>query len=470
MRIILGFLMFQRFIKFYLWFLVFSQVLMTNFVTTYGQQNEPPTKVVIKNVRIIVGDGSLIESGSLQFENDVITRVSIDQAEPADALVIDAEGKTIMPALIDGHSHLGYQGRKDWGAHNYGLTNLIDNLEQYAFYGFSAVFSAGSDSLTLMKSLEGERKSGEFVGPRVLFAAGMAPPNQGPNDQFLTHALAVETRFGETVLYGLENPTQAREQVRIVSEKGFKFIKIWVDDRGGSQSKLSPELYTAVIDEANNFGLKVFVHQQFASDIPPLLAVGAHGFLHGRIGSDLSEDIASQIRTAGAFVVPNWGLGELRQEAIGEDDFLNQIYSADEMVGLVTNFSRRFIRYRNSPQVEAELTNSFMNMIEAGVDIVLGTDAGAVPNHPFGYTGHRELEIYVRLGMSPMQALVAATSNAAKHLGLDDLGLLRSGYSADFLILDKNPLDEIRNTRTINNVYLSGKAIDRAALQRRWNP
>ena len=140
------------------------------------------------------------------------------------------------------------------------------------------------------------------------------------------------------------------------------------------------------------------------------------------------------------------------------------------MVGLVTNFSRRFLRYRNSPQVEAELTNSFMDMIEVGVDIVLGTDAGAVPNHPFGYTGHRELEIYVRLGMSPMQALVAATSNAAKHLGLDDLGLLRSGYSADFLILDKNPLDGIRNTRTINNVYLSGKAIDRAALQRRWSP
>ena len=470
MRIILGFLMFRCFIKFCLWFLVSLQVLIINFVTTYGQQNELPSKVFIKNVRIIVGDGSVIESGSLQFENDVITRVSIDQAEPADALVIDAEGKTIMPALIDGHSHLGYQGRKDWGAHNYGLTNLIDNLEQYAFYGFSAVFSAGSDSLTLMNSLEGERKSGEFVGPRVLFAAGMAPPNQGPNDQFLTHALAVETRFGETVLYGLENPAQAREQVRIVSEKGFKFIKIWVDDRGGSQSKLSPELYTAVIDEANNFGLKVFVHQQFASDIPPLLEVGAHGFLHGRIGSDLSKDIATKIRTAGAFVVPNWGLGELRQEAIGEDDFLNQIYSADEMVGLVTNFSRRFLRYRNSPQVEAELTNSFMDMIEAGVDIVLGTDAGAVPNHPFGYTGHRELEIYVRLGMSPMQALVAATSNAAKHLGLDDLGLLRSGYSADFLILDKNPLDEIRNTRTINNVYLSGKAIDRAALQRRWSP
>ena len=109
-------------------------------------------------------------------------------------------------------------------------------------------------------------------------------------------------------------------------------------------------------------------------------------------------------------------------------------------------------------------------MIDAGVDIVLGTDAGAVPNHPFGYTGHRELEIYVRLGMSPMQALVAATSNAARHLGLNDMGMLSPGYSADFIILDGNPLDEIRNTRTISSVYLSGKEIDRSALQKKWRP
>ncbi|GIS50707.1 MAG: hypothetical protein Ct9H90mP25_1410 [Gammaproteobacteria bacterium] len=201
--------------------------------------------------------------------------------------------------------------RKDWGLHNYGLTNLIDNLEQYAYYGFGAVFSAGSDSLPLMNTLESQRKSGEFIGPRVLFAAGMAPPNQGPNDQFLTHALSVESRFGETILYGLESPTQAREQVKLVFEKGFKFIKIWVDDRGGSRAKLSPELYTAVIDEARKLGIKVFVHQQLHQNAA-LLAPGTHGFLHGRIGSDLHQDIAKEIRAAGAFVVPNWGFGDLK--------------------------------------------------------------------------------------------------------------------------------------------------------------
>ena len=443
---------------------------LISFAKTNAQQFQDTNLLVIQNARIIIGDGSVIENGSLQIEGDSVVQVSVEMLEPDNAQIINATGKTIIPALIDGHSHLGYQGRGDWGAHNYGLLNLIDNLEQYAYYGFSAVFSAGSDSLTVMDSVEKERREGNFNGPRILFAAGMAPPNQGPNDQFLTHALAVERRFGEIILYGLEDPAQAREQVKIVFEKGFKFIKIWVDDRGGSQSKLSPEIYAAVIDEASDLGLKVFVHQQFATDMPPLLSAGAHGFLHGRIGSDLGEGIANQIRTAGAFVVPNWGLGELRQEAIGEDDFLNQIYSAEEMSGLTKNFSRRYAKFRNSNELEVELASSFMSMLDVGVDIVLGTDAGAVPNHPFGYTGHRELEIYVRLGMSPMQAIIAATSNAAKHLGLTDLGLLKAGYSADFIILDENPLEEIRNTRTIDSVYLSGNKIDRAALQRGWNP
>ncbi len=98
----------------------------------------------------------------------------------------------------------------------------------------------------------------------------------------------------------------------------------------------------------------------------------------------------------------------------------------------------------------------------------LGTDAGAMPYHPFGYTGHRELEIYVRLGMSSMQVLQAGTSVAARHLGLTDMGLLAPGYSADLLVLSANPLDDIRNTRAIDIVYLRGQAVDREALSDSW--
>ena len=111
-----------------------------------------------------------------------------------------------------------------------------------------------------------------------------------------------------------------------------------------------------------------------------------------------------------------------------------------------------------------------MRLLDADVDVILGTDAGAVPDHFFGYTGHRELEIFVRLGMTPMEAIMAATSRPARHLGLTEMGTLAAGKSADFVILGANPLDDIRNTRSIEGVYLRGFGLVRGLMRREWRP
>ncbi len=426
--------------------------------------------MLFTNARIIVGDGSVIEQGAMLVDGESIVAIG-DAGELSSAengTTFDLSGKTLIPGLIDAHAHLGYQGRNGWGAENYTQENLIDNLQQYAYYGFAAVFSAGSDAPGLAIEVQSRLALQQFQGARLLYAAGMAPPGQGPNNQFLDQALAVEKSTGANILWGLENPEQARAAVREVAAQDFEFIKLWVDDRGGSQQKLAPSLYEAVIEAARSAGLRVFIHQQFAEDMPDLITAGAHGFLHGRIGSSLNAAIAEQLSQSNVFVIPNLGLGELRSEAIGADRFLGQVLSSELRSQLLLGANRRELSVSRSPQLEAEQRESFAALIDAGVDIVLGTDAGAIPNHHFGYTGHRELEIFVRLGMSPMQALQAATSKAANHLQLDDLGLLQSGYSADFVILDANPLEDIRNTRSIMDVYLKGKPVDRAVLQQQW--
>ena len=107
-------------------------------------------------------------------------------------------------------------------------------------------------------------------------------------------------------------------------------------------------------------------------------------------------------------------------------------------------------------------------MIAAGARLVLGTDAGIHPGHTFGSADHHEVARWVQLGLTPAQAIVAATSRPAELLGLADLGTLAAGRSADFVVLDANPLDDIRNTRQIASVYLRGTMLDRDALRARW--
>jgi imidazolonepropionase-like amidohydrolase len=419
--------------------------------------------------RILVGDGSVIEGGALLVEGSTIAAVGTvaDIDAPVDANRVDLRGRTVMPTMIDAHAHLGYEGYTSWGAEHYSRETLIDHLDRYAYYGFSAVFSAGSDPDDLSLRLQADQRSGDAGGAQFLFAAGMGPPGQGPNDRFLTHALSIQESTGMTVLRGLESPDQARAMAREVAAKGIPFIKIWVDDRGGSQDKLAPELYRPLIAEARQQGLKVLVHQQFASDMPDLLDAGVDGFLHGRLGPELNRQLADQIAAAGAFLVPNLGLGELRRERVASDSFMQEIVPQPVVDRLGEAFDQRPPASVSSEQEQA-LQESMAHLLAAGVDVLLGTDAGAVPDHFFGYTGHRELEIFVRLGMTPMQAVVAATSKPAQRLGLDDLGTLAPGKRADFIVLADNPLTDIRNTRSIASVYQAGRRVDRDAMRDTW--
>jgi len=466
-----------------------------------GQTESTPadgSAVVYENARLVLGDGGVIENGALVVDGDRIVMVGPLAAltVPEGTPHIDLTGKTVIPALIDAHAHIGYEGYRSWGADAYSRENVIEHLERYAYYGFGAVFSAGTDPDDLALEIERAQRAGEVGGARFVFAAGMAPPGQGPNNAFLEHTLTVAQRTGMTILRGAATPDEGRAEVREIAANGIRFVKIWVDDRGGTQTKLPADVYRAIAEEARAHGLAVVVHQQSVEDMPPLLEAGVAGFLHGRIGPGFDAPLARAVRDAGAFVVPNLGLGERNNERIADDAWLAAATPTDVIARLGAAYDARqqeVSRGRGAGAAggggaswgagtggaaaaaasaqaaarEQALRESFGHLLTAGVDIVLGTDAGAVPDHFFGYTGHRELEIFVRLGMSPAEAIVAATSRPAARLGLDDMGTLAAGKSADFVVLDANPLDDIRNTRTISRVFLKGVEVDRAALGRR---
>ena len=140
---------------------------------------QPGATLLFAGARLILGDGSVIESGALLVEGNRILEVGSagEVTAPTRATSIDLAGKTVIPALIDAHAHLGYEGYTSWGSENYSRENLIEHLERYAYYGFGAVFSAGSDPEDLAIEIQRAQREGEVDGARFLFGAGMAPPS-----------------------------------------------------------------------------------------------------------------------------------------------------------------------------------------------------------------------------------------------------------------------------------------------------
>lgn len=257
---------------------------------------------------------------------------------------------------------------------------------------------------------------------------------------------------------------EGRRAVREIADRGIRFAKIWVDDRGGSQEKLRPAIYRAIVDEADAHDIAVHAHQQSARDMNDLLRAGVAGFLHGRFGPAMDDELASRMKERGAFLVPNQGLGERRAWRVFDDPFFAETVPPE----VVERLREAHDEDGPAPAGRPEVRAAFQRLLSADVPIALGTDAGAVPDHFFGYSGHRELEIYTRMGMTPMQAIVAATGRPAEHLGLTETGTVAPGRSADFVVLDANPLEDIRNTRAISKVYLRGEEIDRDALRAGW--
>ena len=434
-----------------------------------GDLPEPTGRaVVFEAARLIVGDGTAIENGVFVVDGDTITAVggAGEVQAPAEAQRVDLTGKTVIPAMIDAHAHLGYENYMTWEGVNYTRENVIEHLNRYAFYGFSAVLSTGTDPDDLALELQREQQSGAFGGALFLFAAGMAPPNQGPNDQLLKNAQAMR----QVIVRGAANEESGRLAVQEIAAKQIPFIKIWVDDRGGTQQKLQPDVYRAIIDEAAKHDIAVMAHQQNVADMKELLRAGIVGFLHGRIGPAMDEELITLMKDHDAFLIPNIGLGDLRRERVFDDPFLQETVTTEVIDRLRDAYETRYpdgVPTR-SPEQERAQKDAFTRLAEADVQIVLGTDAGGVPDHFFGYTGHKELEIFVRLGMTPMQAIVAATKRAAERIGLTHMGTLAPGRRADFVVLDANPLEDIRNTQRIANVYLQGQELDRAALRAEW--
>jgi imidazolonepropionase-like amidohydrolase len=261
--------------------------------------------------------------------------------------------------------------------------------------------------------------------------------------------------------------------VREQAAKKVDAIKIWVDDRGGRAPRLSPALFKAGIDEGHRHGLKVSAHIFYHADAVDLADAGVDSFAHLVRDQVMDDALVASVVRRNVYVMPNLG-GAERNTHLAPPAWLDEPYLLgllrDTVSPEVIERIKASFKGRSAKDVEPARRNyssmhaSLARLNAAGARIILGCDTG-LPDHFFGYAEQRELELMAGAGMTPAQVIVAATSRSAEYLGLKDTGTLASGKRADFLVLDANPLDDIRNMRRIARIYIEGREIDRAALR-----
>jgi imidazolonepropionase-like amidohydrolase len=426
------------------------------------QRGTADVATLFENARLIVGDGSApIERSAFIVENGRFTRIGRkgSVAAPAGARRIDLIGKTVMPALIDAHVHLGYRKGLSFGADNYTRENLLDTLDRFAYCGIAAVLEAGTGRGDLPFQVRNDARS----GARYLTAGrGFAMPNAGPGVPMRDAAFGVTTE------------AEARESVRALAAKHPDLIKIWVDDRNGTVEKLKPPLYRAIIDEAHAHHLRVMAHIATLEDAKDLLSAGIDGFGHVVRDREVDAELLAllKLRPQVFFVETLWGERQAIYQARPawiDEPILRDLLSEEEITQLAASFSTAASPTPTQRESGRRLLRNVATLNAAGVKLGLGTDTGGVTGGQyFGLASLVELELLVKAGLTPAQAIVAATHNSADILGLEPLGTVAVGKSADFLVLGANPLEDIANTRRISTVYLRGTEINRAALKARW--
>jgi imidazolonepropionase-like amidohydrolase len=411
---------------------------------------------VLKDFTLIDGTGRPpLEHAAMIIDNGRIRWVGPEAQlkSPASAETIVLTTKYVMPGIINLHGHIGNTVGLKQDASFFTRENIENNLKTYASYGVTAVLSMGTDQDLIFK-IRGEQRGRPSM--TRIYTAGQGFVFKGGYG-----GLAGVTP-------GVATVAEVEPAVAAQAGKHVDIIKLWVDDHLGTQKKMPYDIAAAIIESAHRHHLRAAAHIFYLEDAKQLTEFGVNGLAHSVRDKPVDDELIAQMKKHGTWQMA----ATLTREAsmfiyastppFADDPFFTRGVQASVVQTLKSPAYQKtisqdpdFSEYRGFFETAKR---NLKKLVDAGIPYGFGTDSGPPGRFP-GYFEQWEMELMVDAGLTPMQVIAAATGNAARFLQAEDLGTLQAGKWGDFIVLDRDPLADIHNTRTIDAVYIAGNRV-----------
>jgi imidazolonepropionase-like amidohydrolase len=439
----------------------FLAVMLAVTAAACGQSGPPPIPGdarVLRNFTLIDGtERPPVPSAAMVIEGGRITWIGpASELKASERLSeVDLGGGFVIPGLINLHGHVGNTVDLTQDKKFHTRESVHKDLRTYASYGVTTVLSMGTDQDTIFEIRSDQRTTGRPAMARV-YTAGQGLVFKGGYGGLAGVNEAVAT------------PAEAEAAVGVQADKGADIIKIWLDSELGTMPKMPPAMTQAIIDAAHRRNLRAVAHVFYLEDAKRLVDQGIDALVHSVRDRPVDAALVSAMKAKGTWQAAATLSREASMFAYGStpdfasDPFFSRGISATALDLIRSPERQKTIaanpNFKKYPAFFETAKANLKTLADAGIPFGFGTDAGPPGRFP-GYFEHWELTLMVDAGLTPQQALAAATRRSAEFLGAKDLGTLETGKWADMVVLDGNPLDDIRNSRSIQSVFVGGTQV-----------